>query len=189
MELRRIGVSGCSGIVSAMPSYAITVVGHDRPGIVHAVTDAVATAAGNLEDSSMTLLRGHFAMTLLVELADTATAGAVARSLAPLAEQGLAISVLPLPPEAPRSPGVAAVLSVHGADRPGIVHAATGALLRFDGNITDLSTRLAHGLYVLTADVVLPAGTELAAVAAELDRRMAPLQVRATLRPAEEDVL
>ena len=42
-------------------SFAITVVGHDRPGIIAEVTGALADLGGNLEDSSMTLLRGHFA--------------------------------------------------------------------------------------------------------------------------------
>ena len=48
--------------------YAVTVVGHDRPGIVADVTGALATHGGNIEDSSMTLLRGYFAWTLVVAL-------------------------------------------------------------------------------------------------------------------------
>ena len=49
-----------------MPLLAVTVLGHDRPGIIADVTGALAELGGNLEDSSMTLLRGHFAMTLVV---------------------------------------------------------------------------------------------------------------------------
>src|SRR6478736_6245787 len=45
---------------------AVTVLGHDRPGIIATATSALADLGGNLEDSSMTLLRGHFAMTLVV---------------------------------------------------------------------------------------------------------------------------
>lgn len=172
-----------------MPSIAVTVVGHDRPGIVHAVTGAVADLAGNLEDSSMTLLRGHFAMTVIAELPDGNSVVQLERRLAPLTEQGLAVSVLPLPPEQEPGGGTAAVLSVHGADRPGIVHTATGVLLRFGGNITDLSTRLARDLYVLTADVTLPAECDVAQVSAALAAEMAPLGVAASLREAEEDVL
>ncbi|HEY0239517.1 MAG TPA: ACT domain-containing protein, partial [Friedmanniella sp.] len=36
-----------------MTSLAITVVGHDRPGIIAAAADALATCGMNLEDSSM----------------------------------------------------------------------------------------------------------------------------------------
>lgn len=172
-----------------MPSVAVTVVGHDRPGIVHAVTGAVAALAGNLEDSSMTLLRGHFAMTVIAALPDAAAVAELGQRLAPLADQGLAVSVLPLPAEQEPAAGVAAVMSVHGADRPGIVHAATGVLLRFGGNITDLSTRLSRDLYVLTADVTLPPDTDLAEVAKVLSQETADLGVVASLRPSDEDVL
>jgi glycine cleavage system transcriptional repressor len=44
---------------------AITVVGHDRPGIIARAAEILAASGMNLEDSSMTLLRGHFAMTLI----------------------------------------------------------------------------------------------------------------------------
>ena len=45
--------------------HAITVLGHDRPGIIAETTAALAGLGLNLEDSTMTLLRGHFAMMLL----------------------------------------------------------------------------------------------------------------------------
>ena len=48
-----------------MTHLAITVLGHDRPGIIAQAADALADSGMNLEDSSMTLLRGHFAMTLI----------------------------------------------------------------------------------------------------------------------------
>jgi glycine cleavage system transcriptional repressor len=171
-----------------MPTIAVTVVGHDRPGIVHTVTGAIAEVSGNLEDSSMSLLRGHFAMTLVADV----PAGAVSRlrdMLAPLRDSGLAVSVLPMPAEASHLPGIQAVLSVHGADRPGIVHAATGVIADSGGNITDLSTRLREHLYVLTADVTFPPDVDLAAVSARLTERMSELDVRASLRLVDEDVL
>ena len=48
-----------------MTLHAIIVLGHDRPGIIARTTAALAGLGLNLEDSSMTLLRGHFAMTLV----------------------------------------------------------------------------------------------------------------------------
>jgi predicted amino acid-binding ACT domain protein len=49
-----------------MPRFAISIFGRDRPGIVAAVTRVLADAGCNLEDTSMTILRGHFAMMLVV---------------------------------------------------------------------------------------------------------------------------
>lgn len=171
-----------------MSSLAVTVVGHDRPGIVAQVTAAIAELGGNLEDSSMSLLRGHFAMTLIADV--PAPAGQLAERLTPLAEQDLSVSVLEVPTEQAGPPGSAALLSVHGADRPGIVSTATAAVARHGGNITDLATRLgSSNLYVLTADVVFPPGTDLDDVGVQVAEAVAPLGVRASLRAADEDVL
>ena len=80
------------------------------------------------------------------------------------------------------------LVSVHGADRLGIVAAVTRVVAAADGNITDLSTRLAGTLYVLIAEVDLPAGRgdelaeQLAVAAAELG-------VEVTLRRAETEIL
>ena len=101
-------------------TFAVTVLGHDRPGIIAEVTGALADLGGNLEDSSMTLLRGHFAWTLLV--ASDSPAEDVAARLAHLVAEGLVVSVLPVPdPAGAQVEGSAYLLSVHGADRPGIV--------------------------------------------------------------------
>jgi glycine cleavage system transcriptional repressor len=170
-----------------MPTYAVTVLGLDRPGIVARVTQAIAELGGNLEDSSMTLLRGHFAMTLIAEL--NSPGGALQQRLKSLSAAGLVVSVI----ELPTAPDVevassAFLLSVHGADRPGIVSAVTRRLADLGGNITDLSTRLAGGFYVLTAEVRLPQ-QRVAEALAELRAVAASLGVTVHLTPVDEDVM
>jgi glycine cleavage system transcriptional repressor len=44
-----------------MRQLAVTVIGRDQPGVVAGVTDMLAELEGNLEDSTATILRGHFA--------------------------------------------------------------------------------------------------------------------------------
>src|SRR6478672_3562806 len=113
-----------------MSLLAVTVLGHDRPGIVADTTAALAGLGGNLEDSTMTLLRGHFAMLLLVRT--SAAAPAVQDALAGLAADGrLTVDVREVPDlelHAAPAAGLPHVLSVHGADRPGIVGALTGVV-------------------------------------------------------------
>jgi ACT domain-containing protein len=46
----------------------ITVLGSDRPGIVAAVTGALATHEINILDISQTILQGIFTMTMLVDI-------------------------------------------------------------------------------------------------------------------------
>ncbi|SEH38317.1 MULTISPECIES: ACT domain-containing protein [Atopobiaceae] len=49
----------------------ISVLGGDRPGIVAAVTGALADHDANILDISQTILQGTFTMTMLVDLADS----------------------------------------------------------------------------------------------------------------------
>src|SRR4051794_6197421 len=125
----------------AVPELAVAVLGPDRPGVIAALSGVLLAGAGNLEDVSMTILRGQFAMTLVVDLPSPAEA--VAADLARVAERlGLLISVRDAPAAQPAPAGEPFVVTVHGADRPGIVHAVTAAVAVAGGNITDLSTRL-----------------------------------------------
>jgi glycine cleavage system transcriptional repressor len=165
---------------------AVTVIGPDRPGIIADVTRALAGAGVNLEDSTMTLLRGHFAMMLVCAGPDLAE---VERAVAPLSGE-LVVTVREVGPESTHAPlGPSYLLSVHGADRPGIVSAITRVVAAAGGNITDLSTRLSGALYVLTAEVELPVSVDLEGLRTALDVTADELGVGVTLLPAEADEL
>lgn len=45
--------------------YILSAIGKDRPGIVADVSEVIYECGGNIEDSSMSLLRNHFALLLL----------------------------------------------------------------------------------------------------------------------------
>jgi glycine cleavage system transcriptional repressor len=171
-----------------MSQLAITVLGHDRPGIIAETTGALAGLGLNIEDSTMTLLRGHFAMMLLTE--GDVEAATVEEALAGLTADGtLSVAVRSVPAETPAAGGAAYLLSVHGGDRPGIVSSIVGEVARAGGNITDLTTRLAGDLYVLLAECDFPAGTDVAAVETAIRSAAAELGVGASLRPVESDDL
>ena len=167
---------------------AITVLGHDRPGIIADVTAALALRDANVEDSSMTLLRGHFAWTLVVGA--QASTDEVAQDLAFLASDDLVVSVLPVTEEV-ELPTAARpfVISVHGADRVGIVAAITGAVASYGGNITDLQTRLGGGLYVVIAEVDFPADADADALTAALQAVGQAVGVDVGVQPADTDLL
>lgn len=172
-----------------MALLAITVLGHDRPGIIAEVTAHLSRLGGNLEDSTMTLLRGHFAMVLIVDVESSAPAVEIA--LAPVAADGtLQVAVREVPVETPgESAGQPYLLSVHGADRPGLVSPLLAVLAAGGGNVTDLSTRLLGELYVLVAEVDLDADTDVDGLAARLREVAAGLGVDAVLRPSDADLL
>jgi glycine cleavage system transcriptional repressor len=169
--------------------HAITVLGHDRPGIIAETTERLAGLGLNLEDSTMTLLRGHFAMTLVGN--GPATDAEIAAALEPLTADGtLSVTVREVPVEHGSAvAGSPWVLTVHGGDRPGIVSAVVGEVARVGGNITDLSTRLAGDLYLLVAEIDLPLEVDEASLEAAVKAVAADLGVGASLRPADTDEL
>ncbi|WP_235735190.1 glycine cleavage system protein R [Nocardioides alcanivorans] len=172
-----------------MTLHAITVLGHDRPGIIAQSTAILGSLGLNLEDSTMTLLRGRFAMVLISEGAvDTA---AIEAALAPLGVSGdLTVAVRELPDEEQvRRETTSWILTVHGGDRPGIVSSVVAQVAAVGGNITDLTTRLSGELYLLVAEVELPVGVDVDAVRAALDATADGLGVGATLSPVEADEL
>lgn len=171
-----------------MGQLAITVLGHDRPGIIAATTHALADLGMNIEDSSMTLLRGHFAMTLVSD--GSVGPDEVTAALRFLETDGtLTVTVREMPEEDEAERGAPYVLSVHGGDRPGIVAGVLGAVAQASGNVTDLSTRLAGGLYVLIAECDFPVSADMASVHAAISEAALSLGVSAALRAVESDEL
>lgn len=173
-----------------MSLFAVTVLGHDRPGIVADTTAALARLGGNLEDSTMTLLGGHFAMLLLVRTESGRED--VEHALQPLGADGLLTVDVREVADDTASPAPSSelyVLSVHGADRPGIVSAVTGVLAGAGGNVTDLTTRLAGGLYVLLAEVAVPSSVDVEALRQALTATADELGVDVSLRPVDTDEL
>ncbi len=169
--------------------FAVTVLGDDRPGIVADVTGALAGLGCNLEDSTMTLLRGHFAMVVLVRTAHPLDD--VSAALAPLsAEQRLTVDVRRLPErQVAAGDGAAYTLHVHGADRPGLVAAMTRVVLAHGGNIVDLCSRLGETTYTLVADLVLPAGGSVDALEEELSAVAREIGVDFHLSAMDDDLL
>lgn len=125
-----------------MKRYLLTAAGRDRAGLVAAVSKILFENGCNLEDSAMTRLQGEFAV--LVIFSGPARATGVERALRALGKKlGLAVQLRPLTAResrAPKSADNAVLVTVYGADRPGIVHRVTDLLSRAKVNITDLTT-------------------------------------------------
>ncbi|MGH8827154.1 MAG: glycine cleavage system protein R [Jiangellaceae bacterium] len=172
-----------------MSLIAVTVIGHDRPGIIADATAGLAALGLNLEDSTMTLLRGHFAMMLIC--AGESSPEQVEHALEPLTAGGsLTVSARTVPDEdASAATGRPYILTVHGGDRPGIVSALTRIVAESGGNITDLTTRLSGELYLVIAEVDLPADADVDALTTQLSQTGAELGVDVSLRVQETDVL
>ena len=170
-----------------MHEVTVTAVGKDRPGIVAGVTKVFLALGCNLADCSMTRLSGQFAMILLVQSPDSADSQKLARALDESAsELGLSISVREARDSEVQGRGRPFVISVYGADRPGIVHGVAASLAELKVNITDLVSHVAgHNIYMMVLEIDLPGDLEENVLREALDGVAAQLGVEVTLRPAE----
>jgi glycine cleavage system transcriptional repressor len=119
---------------------AVTAMGPDRPGIVAAVAGVLRHHGGNVEDSAMTILGGRFSLVLLVDVDAGADELRTALTAA-TAHLGLHLTVEDAGDTAD-SAAPTHLLSVYGADQPGILAGVSAALAEVGANVTDLSTRL-----------------------------------------------
>jgi glycine cleavage system transcriptional repressor len=169
--------------------------GADRPGIAAAITGPLFDRGCNLEDTSMTILSGQFAMVLVVEMPEGTGVVELERALRAPADRldlGLAVRAIG-PEEAGADGGEHCVLSVYGADHPGIVHRVVTYLADADVNITDLATRVIgeadDPVYAMVLEVTLPSGLPVADLRTGLTDLAAELGVEASIRAADVDVL
>lgn len=171
---------------------AVTAIGRDRPGIVAGLTGVLVEAGGNVDDSQMSLLHGQFAVMLIVSVPDDTH---VDRLRVQLDEAGRglgldAVTVCPVS-ELDRGPDPTHVVTIYGADRPGIVHRAAQLMAEREVNITDLKTRrTASGdghLYTLMMEVALSGD------AGELEGALASMaeeaEVEASISELEVEVI
>ena len=178
-----------------MPHLAISALGADRPGIVAAVTRVLVDQGCNLEDTSMSILRGHFSMMLVVAAPAGVTAETMEAALGePARRFDLVVAVRTIDDDVPQSPvGSPYALSVYGADQPGIVHGVAAALAELGVNVVDLATRVIGGperpVYAMMLDVTLPPGVEAEEVERRLHDVCGGLGVECSLHPADADVL
>jgi glycine cleavage system transcriptional repressor len=177
-----------------MARFAISVFGRDRPGIVAAVARVLADAGCNLEDTSMTILRGHFAMMLVVSAPEGTGAPALEAGLEPVADRlDLQLSVRPVTDDVTAATGGGAryAAAVYGADRPGLVARVSEVLAALQVNIVDLQTRVVGDpdpVYAMHFELEVPAG-RAAQVEADLRAVAGELGVEVSFHPDEADYL
>ena len=174
--------------------FAVSAVGADRPGIVAAVTGVLVDQGCNLEDTEMSVLRGHFAMMLVVSGPESLTPDALERALTePATTRDLVVAVRAIDDTVPASPsGEPWSVSVYGADRPGIVHAVTSILADAGANIVGLETRVIgdseRPVYAMLLDVTVPDDADGDALATRLAAEAKGVGVECSMRRTEADI-
>jgi glycine cleavage system transcriptional repressor len=170
---------------------SVTVVGTDQKGIVAGVTKTLYDVGCNLEDASSAILRGHFTMTLIVGAPGEMTAETLEYLLQPVAARhSLVVTVRPVEEVHVRPVEPTHMVSVYGADKPGIVYRVADALAELGANITDLNSRVIEGgeepVYALMMEVAVP---DPDAAARALDRLHDELGLGVSIKELDTSVL
>lgn len=173
---------------------SISSMGKDRPGIVANFSKVLLDLGCNFEESSMLKLRNQFAMLLIVSLPENLDQQGLDRALQVLSkDMQLTTSSRKMSKEefttAHSNSELLYVLSVYGADKPGIVHTVTQRLSDLRINITDLNTRVIGSeeqpVYILMIEIELADESQLDFLPEELEKLKKQLKVEISMNPAE----
>jgi glycine cleavage system transcriptional repressor len=176
-------------------SYALSAIGRDRPGIVAEVTGTLLRHGVNLADSQMAILGGHFAMMLVLETSKATNLKALRADLESSRSklELEAISLSAIDAAQARIDEPSHVITLYGADHPGIVNSVTAALAERGVNVTDLDTHLvgeeSEPVYMMILEVALPedlSGEELETFLREVARDQ---KLELSVRPLDQIAL
>jgi len=172
-----------------MRRFALTAVGRDRPGIVASVTKALFEHDCNIEDSTMASLEDEFAIILIMSMPPEGDAEGLFCDLKALETSGLTVNVKELGERQSESPPGNYLITLHGADKAGIVYSLASSLASFGVNITDLETKVVGAprrVYMMLMEVYAPDGTDIKGLKKELAKLEDELKVTIRLKHVEE---
>lgn len=151
-----------------MQYFALTIIGRDRPGIVAQVTEILYRLGFNIADSSCSILGGQFSMILIISNPNITSQDQFEEDFRHLEENNLSVFIRTMKPGGEIRPdlhGEQCMISVYGADKPGIVYQVANVLGDHQINITDLNTKLIgtaeKPVYVMMIEAVLPPNIEI----------------------------
>jgi glycine cleavage system transcriptional repressor len=179
-----------------MPAHfaIVTAFGQDQPGIVASLAERLFQLGCNIEDTSSVRLRGEFTMMLLVKLPNGLAADQLADRLpSHISQLDLTVVCREVPAQAatrkPVSDSPTYMLSVYGADHPGIVAKIARTVADHKGNISVMNTRVVGAsdkpVYVMVLEIQLPKGASPERLQQALEQLKPSLGVDLTFRKLE----
>jgi glycine cleavage system transcriptional repressor len=183
-------------MLTPVPTFVLSVTGRDRPGIVAGVTSVLLDHSLNIEDAEMAILRGHFAVMLVLEAPAELDEPTLRADLERVRESLPleTVSLTEVPALDARAVPASHSISVYGADHPGIVHGVAQVLAAHDVNVVGLSTRVVgeasgEAIYVMLLEVALPAALDEPALETLLAEVADEQGVDVSVRAVDGDVL
>lgn len=178
-----------------MKRIAFTFIGKDRRGIIAGVTRVLFKTGCNIEDTTMTILEGQFAMILIAHVRNLAMERQLKKAFDALRlKWGLSHHWNVLQGKIVRGekhpPGSRTQLvTVAGRDRTGIVYETSRILAHAGLNITDLNSKiLGQGktaVFIMMLEVDIPKGFNFKRLDPEWKKLHKKLKVDVRIKPVE----
>lgn len=177
-----------------MKRIVLTAIGKDRPGIVAAVTEVLYKNKCNIEDSSMTILEGEFAMILIFSAPPAVSVKKLESDFQDAGKRlDLLIQLKDIEISKRKTPEAASqhmyMISLLGTDQPGLVYRVAKVLADQNINITDVNTKQmgseANPLYAMLLEVELPSKSDPESVRKELENLGKQLHAEITIKPLD----
>ncbi len=170
-----------------MALLVLTLVGPDKPGLVSALSTAVASCGGSWLESEMARLAGQFAGILLVSIPDP-NVDALTAELENLEGGHLRLTIQRADPEEPSQTYRTLQLEILGQDRPGIVRDVTQMLADRKVNILEWTTKVdsaafsAEQMFQAVARLRVPDGVEAGELRQGLERLGDEMMINITVK-------
>ena len=155
-------------------SLVLTVIGPNRPGLVEALSELVASHQGSWLESRMARLAGQFAGILRVSVPENRIAE-LTEALNALHPEGLKIIIARSESEEPSVEGRTLRLELLGSDRPGILREVSAALAAREINVDELRTEVVSApmsgelMFHASADLWVPMTLNLESLRKDLE--------------------
>jgi len=167
---------------------SLTAIGKDKPGLVSAIAKVLFEYKCNIEESTMTILHGQFAMILILKLPANVAAKVLYAKLQKSAKSlDMSFSYSPLSSYSPKKRAFSNpyIISVYGSDKPGIVYNISAYLAQHKINITDVQTTVSKKTYMMLIEADFPKKLSAETVSKELAVLARSLNVAVSLNRAE----
>ncbi len=167
----------------------MTIIGKDRTGLVESIAGLIESHGGNWLESRMCRLGGEFAGILRIRVPKEKEKVLI-KSLQELDSRGLTVIIRPDQREPAIGPHKIALLSLIGADRPGIIHQISAILANKGVNVEELETEYTsapmsgEAIFQALARLQIPASCVLAELRKELEMIGSELMVDITFSEA-----
>ena len=182
-----------------MTKAVLSAIGEDAPGIVSAVTGILLRHHASIEDSTMTILEGHFAMIMIVSWPTSSNLTRLQTQFHVVEKKFQLITSIREFSIQPRigsetHKGTPYIVSVFGSDKPGIVHHVSKFLASQKISITDLNSKVigkegGKNVYALVMEIETPLTQSISKLKNFLKKIERRLKVEIKIKPLESFTL